>query len=115
MVFRVFIALALIGVFLQASGCSIFRKCKDYATHSDIMNSWVGDDLREFEGHVGVRPVDSMKRPRNRTEYSYVTAEERIGGQRYFCNVHLEVDDATGKIMSWSTRGNNCHGYCRRR
>lgn len=76
------------------------------------MNSWVGADLTKYERKNRLRPFATMPRPRNQMEYSYVTHDQWIQNQHYKCIDRFIVDNATGKIVSWSYEGTHCVGYC---
>ncbi|MEQ9315073.1 MAG: hypothetical protein RLN72_04420 [Henriciella sp.] len=87
--------------------------CDDYFSYDEIMESWIGGDLIDYERRNNVRPISTLKRPQNRTEYSYRTHDEWIDGYHYECVTRMTADDTTGKITDWGYEGNYCLGYCR--
>ena len=95
-----------------AAGCSTFG-CDDYFSYDEILDTWVGGSLMEYERSNNVRPISTLKRPQNRTEYSYRTHDEWVDGQRYDCVTRMTADDSTGEIVNWAYEGNYCLGYCR--
>ena len=99
------------GAGTLTTGCAMLdMSCDDYMGYDEIMESWVGDDLMKYERQVGVRPFSTLKRPQNRTEYSYKVKDEWIGDMHNECTNRFTADDETGEIVDWSYSGNACYG-----
>lgn len=94
------------------TGCSTFG-CDNYFSYNDILDTWMGSNLIDYERSNGVRPISTLKRPEHRTEYTYQTHSEWIESTHYECITRMVADDNTGEIVSWSYDGNYCIGYCR--
>ena len=103
---------AVFTMSLGLQGCASFS-CDNYMTYDDILNSWVGDDLSDFERRTNSRAYSTMDRPRNRIEYTFNTPYYNYDGTTMPCTTWLEVDRASGEIVSWSYEG-DCymHDYC---
>ena len=88
--------------------------CDDYRDFGAILNSYIGRNLVEFERTYGVRPISTMVRPQNRTEYTYITKEMDYGTSFATCTARIEADNRTGEIVNWSYEGEACvwHEYC---
>ena len=109
---------------LLLSGCASHEK------FVQKYNSWVGQDIKTFIHTVGY-PDTTYKLPNNHTVYvysrtrlvSYPSMGFGFGGYGYpfgygigystadvdlkQCKLYLEVN-RKGKIVNWSSRGNNC-------
>ena len=106
------VALTLFGGTV-ITGCSTLGLgCDNYYSYDRIMDSWLGADLMEYERSQNLRPVSTLKRPQNRTEYSYRVRDEWIDGQHYDCVTRMTADDNTGEITHWAYEGNSCYGFC---
>jgi hypothetical protein len=99
--------------FSLTSSCGLLADCTDYDSHEDILESWIGVNLVEYERAIGLRPTSTAQRPQYRTEYSYRTAYDPQTGDS--CIDRMVVDDASGNIVSWSYQGNMCYGHCNAR
>lgn len=108
---RALTALGLTAVLLgPGPGCAM--TCKKWVSHDDVLNTWIGAKLTDYEQQNGFSPISAMVRPQHQHEYKYLSHEEYISGQRYYCYDYIDADDDTGKITSWRYEGNDCVGYC---
>ena len=100
----------LLAIGLQ--GCAILD-CDDYRRYDDILDSWVGNDLEDYERRNNGKARAVMERPRNRLEYEYNTPYTAYDGTQSYCKTWLDVDRDSGKIVNWRYEG-DCymHGYC---
>lgn len=99
--------------FLAMSGCAAFS-CDDYMTYNDVLDTWVGADLSNYESRTNRRPLNVMERPQNRLEYAFDTPYRNFDGSEMYCRTWLEVDRGSGEIVNWRYEG-DCymHGFCR--
>lgn len=106
------LAVALVLVLLGIGpGCGL--TCKNFVEYDQILESWVGANLTDYERRYNASPISATVRPRHRHEYKYLAKDVRLlDGSRYYCYDYLEVDDDTGKIVSWRYEGNSCTGHC---
>ena len=97
---------------LTLSGCALFKDCLDYMSYDDILDSWVGSNVSEYESRNDKSPLRYIDRPQNRIEYEYDTAYVQYDGTRLPCKTWLTVDRDTGKIVTWRYEG-ECYMYGR--
>ena len=105
-------AAALAGGTLMTACSTLGLGCDNYLNYGEIMDTWIGADLMDYERRQNTRPISTLKRPQNRTEYTYRVKDEWIGNLRYECITRMTADDKTGRITNWSYEGNSCYGYC---
>lgn len=97
---------------LPLTGCSLLEECDNYVSYDEVMDNWLGKDVESFERVFDVRPLETLKRPRGRTEYTYLTVDVRSDYMHSHCTTRMTADDETGVIDHWSYEGNYCVGYC---
>jgi len=109
---RIGILASAVALLVGMSGCAALS-CDDYMTYSDVLDTWVGADLSQYEYRTDLRAYDVMERPRNRLEYAFNTPYRNYDGTEMYCRTWLEVDRHTGEIVSWRYEG-DCymHGRC---
>lgn len=97
---------------LTTPGCSMFS-CDNYMSYDDLLDSWMGANLSEYERKNDRRPVSTMERPRNVMEYAFDTPYVNYDGSRQSCRTWFDVDRASGEIIGWRYEG-DCylHGRC---
>jgi len=95
-------------------GCASLG-CEEYMTYDDLLDSWVGSPLTQYEQRNDKGPLSVMERPMNRLEYAYDTPYYQYDGSTLYCRTWLEADRDTGEITGWRHDG-DCymHGRCLR-
>ena len=103
---------AMVTMIISIQGCAL-TNCDNYATYDDILDSWVGAELNEYERRHRGRPLQVMERPQNQLQYEFNTPYYNYDGSQYYCKTWLDVDRATGEIIGWRYKG-DCymHGRC---
>lgn len=111
-IYKIVAGFGLTAVLVAGQGCSLLE-CDNYTSYGDILDTWVGSELSEYESRQDSRPDSVMERPGNRLEYSFDTPYYDYSGNYYRCKTHMEVDRNSGLIKSYSYDG-DCymHGRC---
>jgi hypothetical protein len=105
-------ASAVVLFTLAMQGCSALS-CDAYQSYDDVLDSWLGAQLNDYESRNDNQPYNSMDRPQNVIQYAYNTPYYNYDGSQVACRTFLDVDRSTGEIVGWRYEG-DCymHGRC---